>query len=363
MVEIASLAAGLLLLVGGAEVLVRYAARIAARVRIPPLVVGLTIVAFGTSAPELAVSTMASLEGQADLALGNVIGSNVYNVLLILGVSALVTPLLLSAQLVRFDVPIMIGVSVLTLLLALDGGIGRGEGVLLLAGLFAYTAFQIVQGRREGAQAADPTGSTGVAGSALADVLLVLLGLALLLAGSRLFLDGAVGMARSLGVSELVIGLTIVAAGTSLPETATSVVAALRGERDIAVGNVVGSNVFNILGVLGLASLVSPVGVEVAASSVYFDIPVMIAVAVACLPVFFIDNTIARWQGAVFVGYYAIYVTYLIVDAQGHDAIDVLGSVVVYFVFPITLITFGAMAVQRARRRRRVNGDETRSLP
>ena len=155
--------------------------------------------------------------------------------------------------------------------------------------------------------------------------------------------------ARLFGVSELVIGLTIVAAGTSLPETATSIVAALRGERDIAVGNVVGSNVFNMLGVLGVASLVSPVGVAAAASSVYFDLPVMLVVAMACLPIFFVDNTIARWQGAVFVAYYVAYVAYIVLDAQSHDAIDVFGRAMLWFAFPITAASFGAIAVRQWR--------------
>lgn len=223
---------------------------------------------------------------------------------------------------------------------------------MLLAGILAYTTFQIVQGSR-GAADAKPTSDTGavVPGKVHIDVVWLLAGLGLLVGGSRLFLDGAVAMARVMGVSDLVIGLTIVAAGTSLPETATSIVAALRGERDIAVGNIVGSNVFNILAVLGAASVVSPTGVAIAPSSVYFDLPVMIAVALACLPAFFVDNTIARWQGALFVLYYVAYVAYLILDAQAHDAIDVLSRVMVYFAFPITAISFGTIAVRRWRGR------------
>ncbi len=355
MLYLINLVAGLALLVYGAELLVRHAAQIAARLHIPALVVGLTIVAFGTSAPELVVSTMASLDGQSALALGNVVGSNIYNVLLILGVSALVTPLLISAQLVRLDVPIMIGVSILTLVMALDGGIGRVEGCGLVLALIVYTAFQIVQGRRSGASAPSSP-ALPESGSFRRNVVLLLVGLLLLVAGSRLFLDGAVTLAHMLGVSDLVIGLTIVAAGTSLPETATSIVAALRGERDIAVGNVVGSNVFNILGVLGIASIVAPAGIDVASSSIYFDLPVMIAVAFACLPVFFLNNTISRWQGAMFVGYYAAYVAYLILDAQHHDGINMLGRMMVFFAFPITAVTFGAIALHRWRTRIRARG-------
>jgi len=352
MLEIILLIAGLVLLVLGAELFVRYASRLAARLRVPTLIVGLTIVAFGTSAPELVVSAMASLDGQPELALGNVVGSNIYNVLLILGVSALVTPLVITTQLVRTDVPIMIGVSILVWLMAMDGGFGDFDGAVLIGGLVAYTAFQIRQGRRSAAtEHAKPTEpEAAIPGRVAGDLVVLGVGLAVLVGGSRLFLDGAVSAARLLGVSELVIGLTIVAAGTSLPETATSIVAALRGERDIALGNVVGSNVFNLLGVLGVASLVSPVGVGVATSSVYFDLPVMLAVAVACLPVFFVDNTIARWQGGVFVAYYVAYLAYLVLDAQAHDAIDVFGRLMVWFAFPITAISFGTIAVRRWRR-------------
>lgn len=354
MLYLINLVAGLALLVYGAELLVRHAVQIAARLRVPALVVGLTIVAFGTSAPELVVSTMASLDGQPDLALGNVVGSNIYNVLLILGVSALVTPLLISAQLVRIDVPIMIGVSILALILALDGDVSRAEGCALVVALVAYTTFQIVQGRRAGAsEPGTPDEALAASSSAAKNTVLLVVGLVLLVAGSRFFLDGAVALARIFGVSDLVIGLTIVAAGTSLPETATSIVAALRGQRDIAVGNVVGSNVFNIVGVLGVASVVSSGGIAVAPSSIYFDLPVMIAVAFACLPVFFLNNTISRWQGGLFVMYYVAYVAYLILDAQHHDAIDVLGRMIVFFAFPITAVTFGAIALHRIRQHRR----------
>jgi cation:H+ antiporter len=344
---IALLAGGLAALVLGAEVLVRHASALAARLRVPPLLVGLTIVAFGTSAPELAVSTTASLDGKADIALGNAIGSNVYNVLVVLGASALVTPLLIGERLVRVDVPVMVAVSVLTLVLALDGDLDRIDGVLFLGLLGGYTVFQIrnARGAAEGfSVTATPSGSVAMR------IVMMLLGLALLIGGSEAFVAGAVDVARALGLSELVIGLTIVAVGTSLPETATSIVAALRGERDIAVGNVVGSNVFNVLGVLGIASLVAPSGITVAPSTIVFDIPVMIAAAVACLPIFFVRNVIARWQGAVFVAYYALYLVYLILDSKGHDALDEFGAVMLEFVIPITALTFGIVAFRTLRR-------------
>jgi cation:H+ antiporter len=342
--------AGLILLVVGADVLVRSAAALAARLRVPPLLIGLTIVAYGTSAPEMVVSAMASFNGQPNLALGNALGSNTFNVLLILGLSACVTPLLISAQLVRIDVPVMIGFSLLVWMLAAGGGaLTHTDGALLLTALGAYTALQIAQGRR----AARAAVARPLRGHAVVDIVLLAAGFGLLVLGSRWFLEGAIEIARMLGVSELVIGLTIVAAGTSVPELATSVIAALRGARDIAIGNVVGSNVFNLTGVLGLACLVSDNGLPIAPSSLHFDMPVMFAVALACLPVFFKNNVIARWQGLVFVAYYVCYVVYLTLDAKGHDAIGLYGLTLVYFAFPITALTFGTIAVQRLRTLRR----------
>jgi cation:H+ antiporter len=340
--------AGLAVLTVGAEVLVRGASRLAAAVGISPLVIGLTVVAFGTSSPEMAVSVSSALQGQAgaDIAVGNVVGSNIFNVLLILGLSAVVAPLIVSQQLVRVDVPIMIGVSVLLLIMALDGNVSRLEGVLLFAGVIAYTTFAIYQGRKESKAVEEeyarefgekPRG----AGQIALNVAFVVAGLALLVLGSNWFVNGAIALARAFGVSELVIGLTIVAAGTSMPEVATSVMASIKGEREIAVGNVVGSNLFNILAVLGLSAIVAPVGVNVAPAAFDFDIPVMIAVAVACLPIFFTGYTIARWEGFVFLGYYVAYTSYLLLAANQHDALPLFSNVMFFFVIPITVLTLG----------------------
>ncbi len=348
---LALLILGLGLLVLGAELLVRGASRLAAAVGISPLVVGLTVVAFGTSSPELTVSVQSALVGQADLALGNVVGSNIFNVLFILGLSALITPLVVSQQLVRLDVPVMIGVSVLLLPLSLDGMISRMEGVLLSAGIVGYTWFLIRQSRREARATRaneEPTQDPQVepSGSWVRNVGLVFVGLLLLVLGSRWLVDGAISIATSLGVSELVIGLTIVAAGTSLPEVATSVLASIRGERDIAVGNVVGSNIFNILAVLGLSSLVAPEGIEVARTALVFDIPVMNAVAIACLPIFFSGYLIARWEGALFVGYYVAYTAYLIIHAADHPLLPALRTALLYFVLPLTVVTLLVVGVR-----------------
>ena len=339
------LGVGLAVLVFGAELLVRGATRLAAALGIAPLIIGLTVVAFGTSAPELAVSIKSAFAGQADIALGNVVGSNIFNVLFILGVSALITPLVVAQQLVRLDVPLMIAVSVLVLLLGLDGHIGRLDGGLLFAGLIGYTLFLIRQSRRENAlvqaEYAQQYPSPGRLKHAqwLVNLTLLLAGFGLLVVGSRWLVDGAVNLARQFGVSELIIGLTIVAAGTSLPEVATSVVASLRGERDIAVGNVVGSNLFNLMSVLGLTGLVAPHGISVPAAALQFDIPVMIAVAVACLPVFFTGHLIARWEGALFIGYYLAYTSYLVLAETGNGALPLFATAMRCFVIPLTLLT------------------------
>lgn len=351
---------GAVLLIAGAELLVRGASRIAVSAGISPLVVGLTVVAFGTSAPELAVTVGASLSGQADVALGNVIGSNIGNVLLILGLSAVVAPLVVSVQLVRLDVPLMIGVSVLVYLFALDGRVGRGEGVVLVAGVLLYTGFLVIQSRKETAAARDvELPGTGIApdrpleSRGIVDILLVIGGLALLVMGARWLVAGAVATAGALGVSELVIGLTVVAMGTSLPELATSVLAAIRGERDIAVGNIVGSNLFNLLCVLGLGSAVAPDGIPVATAALGFDLPVMIAVALACLPIFFTGYAIARWEGWLFLGYYAAYTLYLVLAASRHDALPLYSDTMALFVLPLTAVTLAVLGVRAWRQGRR----------
>ncbi|MEZ6035955.1 MAG: calcium/sodium antiporter [Planctomycetota bacterium] len=335
---------GLVLLVAGARQLVHGASRLAAAAGVPPLIVGLTIVAFGTSAPELAVSVRSAWAGRADMAVGNVVGSNVFNVLFILGASALLTPLVVAMDLVRRDVPLAIGASVLVLLLSLDGDIGRLDGALLALGLVVYTSWLIVAARRErsGDEAANAV--AGERHTVWRDIGRVVVGLVLLVLGSTWLVDGAVAFARWFGVGEVVVSLTVVAAGTSLPEVATSLTAAARGQRDIAVGNVVGSNLFNLLGVLGVSSLVSPSGLSVADSIVGFDLPVMIAAAIACLPIWARGRTIPRWEGALLLGYFVAYDAWLVLDATRHEAREGYTAVMLGFVLPLTgvVLTFVA---------------------
>jgi len=346
---------GLAALVVGAEALVRGASKLALSFGISSLVVGLTVVAFGTSSPEIAVAVGAVLDGKVDLALGNVVGSNIFNVLFILGVSALITPLLVAQQLVRQEVPIMIGTSLLLFFLALDRGISRTEGLLFVVLLIGYTVFLIRQSRSASEGLRDEAASEVSRMTAgawddklLVQAMLVIGGLGLLVFGAEWFVEGAVRIARSLGISELVIGLTIVAAGTSMPEVATSLLAAVRGERDIAVGNVVGSNIFNVLGSLGISAVVAPAGLAVADSMVAFDLPVMIAVAIGCLPIFFSGNRISRWEGSVFLAYYVTYTAYLVLSARQHDAIDEFGLVMRWVVIPLTVITLAVVAYRQA---------------
>ncbi len=331
---------GLVLLVVGAEVMVKGASRLAAGFRIPPLVIGLTVVAFGTSAPEMAVSAGAALSGQGDIALGNVLGSNIFNVLFILGLSALIAPLVVSKQLVRLDVPLMIGASLLVLLLSLNGVLGRWEGLLLMTLSITYTAFLVMSARKASrtASEAEQMEVPTIIGSA-PNLLLVVAGLVMLVLGARWLVDGAVALASSLGVSERVIGLTIVAVGTSLPEVATSVIATLRGHRDIAVGNVIGSNLLNLLAVLGLASLLAPQGIAVSAQVLRFDMLTMFAVAIACLPIFFSGLRINRWEGLLFLGYYLIYTLHLILAGSDAPLYHTLSSATRSYLLPLTGLT------------------------
>ncbi|GAA4018658.1 calcium/sodium antiporter [Actimicrobium antarcticum] len=353
-------AIGLVALIVGAQFLVRGASKLALSFGISPLVLGLTVVAFGTSAPELAVSVRAAWGGQVDIAMGNVVGSNIFNILFILGVSALITPLVVAPQLIRQEVPVMLGASLLLFALALDGGIGRMDGALLFGLLVMYIVFLIRQSRAESKATQDEYAREFAAPVVdgwdrhwSMQLMLIAGGLVLLVLGSTWLVDAAVTFARALGLSEMVIGLTIVAFGTSLPEVATSLVAALRGDRDIAVGNVIGSNTFNILGVLGVSSLVAPAELPVAQAMLSFDMLVMIAVALACLPIFFTGHEISRWEGALFLGYYVVYMSFLLLAAQQHDAVATYGPVMLTVVLPLTALTLAVLAARHWRGRHR----------
>ncbi len=381
---------GLLALIVGAELMVRGASGIAAALGISPLIVGLTVVAFGTSAPELAVAVTAGATGNAAVTLGNVVGSNVFNVLAILGISALIAPLAVSHQLVRLDVPVMIAASLAALAVAADGSIGLIDGIILLAAFAVYTVVLILIARRQARSQAGlgarggaaespgpvadtaPAGAThsadeeAAAGSAarprprwLVNLLMVAVGLGLLVAGSQWLVRGAADIATALGMSEFVIGVVIVATGTSMPELVTSVVAGLRGNRDIAVGNVVGSNIFNALIVLGGGAVADGAaggggaaaaglpGLTVEPAVLRFDMIVMVVVALGCLPIFFTGFRIDRWEGGLFLAYYAAYLAYLLGVATRGLTIGLA------FAAPLTLVTVAVIAVGQLRRRGR----------
>lgn len=315
-ITILLLVAGLVLLTFGADVLVKGASSLAGSLGISPLVIGLTVVAFGTSAPEMSVSVSSAFKGSAEIAVGNVVGSNICNVLLILGLSAIAASLVVQKQLVKFDIPLMIYASLIVLLMGIDGQISRIDGVLLFAGVVSYTIFLIKEARREGIAVVDGADDIAPPQPLWKNAILIIVGLAMLVLGSQWLVDGAVAIAKYFGLSELVIGLTIVAIGTSLPELATSVMASIKGERDIAVGNILGSNLFNIGAVLGLSGMVAPEGLPVAYSSLVVDIPVMILVALACLPVFLANYTVTRTDGVAFLVCYVVYVIYVVLAAQ-----------------------------------------------
>ncbi len=354
------LAFGLVVLVAGGESLVRGSVRLAGLARVSPLLIGLTVVAFGTSAPELAVSIQASWSGESDVALGNIVGSNIANILLVLGLSAWVAPLVVSSQLVRFDVPLMILVSVAMWALAWDGLLNRWNGALLFGALLIYLVWSIRASRREGPVVQEQfskqfqTPPQTNRKDLLISIVFVLLGLGLLTLGSSWLVEGAVSLATWFGVSQLVIGLTIVAIGTSLPELVTSIIAVFRGERDLAVGNLVGSNLFNILCVAGLTSLVVPGGITVSADALRFDMPIMIAVAITCFPIFWTGHRIDRWEGALLFGYYLIYLTYQVLAAT-HPEIPMAFPVLVFgFALPLTALTLLVSAIHWLQR-----GDST----
>lgn len=350
--SILQLLAGIVLLAGGAELLVRGASRLALSLGISPLVVGLTVVGYGTSAPELAVSLNAALDGRADVAMGNVVGSNIANILLILGASAIAAPLVISRRLVRVEVPLMIAVSVIALVMARDGGISRTDGIILFAGAVAYSWFAISTSRAETRAENGPRPVARGWRAALWDLGCVAAGIAILVFGADLLVASATVLAKTLGISDMIIGLTVVAVGTSLPELATSLVAALRGEREIAAGNVIGSNLFNLLLVLGATAAIAPKGVAVAPAISAFDLPVMVAVAVACLPIFARGHVIARWEGAMFLFYFAAYFTYLALASAKHDALPRFSAAMLFFVIPLTVATLVAVAIRSARQER-----------
>ncbi|MFL1805159.1 calcium/sodium antiporter [Plesiomonas shigelloides] len=373
------LAIGLVLLVVGADGLVKGAARLAASIGIPSLVIGLTVVAFGTSAPELAVSIRSALAGQSEMAIANVVGSNIFNVLFILGLAAIITPLAISRQLIRQDVPLMVLASMLVFYMIRDGVLSRLDAGILVVLLLAYTVFLFVQGKRteatERASGANNSVAPSTSGTVLSDaasteqddevdalirgthptwqnLLWIIGGLACLVAGANLLVNSAVNIARAFAVSEAVIGLTIVAVGTSLPEVMTSIVASIKGQRDIAVGNVVGSNIFNLLAVLGVSGVLSSNGLAGNEQLVQQDFPVMLAVALLCVPLFFTGAILSRIEGALFFILYLAYTLFLIGGALHAPWLASVQGIIVYALIPLTVVVvIGSLVKDRYDKR------------
>ena len=369
MVHLFLFLAGLFALVVGSDLLVRGASRLASLLGLSSLVIGLTVVSIGTSAPEVAVSVESAWRGVTDLTVGNVVGSNIFNVLAILGLSALFIPLSVHSQIIRQELPILVLVTLFFLIFGIDGRIGPGESLFLLLSLVVYLGFLVLQAKHQNADESGPPVSVdskeinlniseGLANAPNEDVdgaskgplgrffaspagasVLVVIGLVLLVVGSQSLVTASIAFAKLLGVSDLVIGLTIVAAGTSLPELAASVAAAIKGERDMAVGNVIGSCIFNILGCLGLSGLIASGGLAIPSSVLAFDQWVMAAAFLACIPAFVTGREIARWEGGVFLFYYCAYTVYLVLASQNHLALTPYSQVIIYGVIPLTLVT------------------------
>lgn len=300
---------GLALLFFGGEGLVRGSASIALRLGLSPLVAGLTVVAFGTSSPELVVSVKAAMDGLGSIAVGNVVGSNILNITVILGLTALICPLRPALQTIRFDTPIMIGITAVCAVMLWDLSLGRIEAIFFVIALMAYVGVTVWMAKRTPHSAeVDAEFAESVpapSGSVYKDLLFLVAGLGLLVLGSRFLVDGAVIVARSFGLSDAVIGLTVVAGGTSMPELAASLVAAWRKQPDIALGNIIGSNVFNLLGILGISALITPLNAE---GITHFDLLVMVGFSLVLFPIIWSGRRFERWEGAVLLAGYVLYV-------------------------------------------------------
>ncbi|MCX8084892.1 MAG: calcium/sodium antiporter [Calditerrivibrio sp.] len=334
-------AVGLVILIVGSDLLVRGASKLAISMGVSPLVVGLTVVAFGTSAPELAVSVKAAWSGFPDMAVGNVVGSNIANILLILGLSAMVAPVVVHTQVVRQEIPVLVGTSALFACMALDGKLSKFDGGLLFLLIIVYTIFLVRQSRKESKLTQDEYAKQMPKSSwddrLWVQVVLIIVGLVGLVWGADIAVKSAAKIAEFFGVSELIIGLTIVAVGTSLPEIATSVMAMVKGERDIAVGNVVGSNVFNILSVLGLSSLVSPSVVTINRDILQFDLWIMLGAVFVLIPIVMSGMTILRWEGLSLLLFYASYIVFLVLKSSNSKWLGEYAQIMMGFVAPLAI--------------------------
>lgn len=343
---------GFVALIVGGELLVRGASTLALAAKVSPLVIGLTVVALGTSAPEMAVSIQSCLNGVTELAIGNAVGSNISNILFVLGAAALVTPLAVHSRLFKLDIPVMIAAAVALAGLGIVGSISRLAGALLMIAMVLYFFWTIRMGRQETqvleVELEDLTAQTpGGLRGLIVSIVQLLVGLVLLVLGANYLVEGCSELAKMFGIGELVIGLTITAIGTSLPELVTSVVAALRGKRDLAVGNVVGSNILNILAVLGMSAIVAPSGIPITADAALFHIPLMVGVSLVCLPVFLNGGVINRIEAIGMFGFYAAYIGYIAYASSAEPpTVPTLGTTTL-FLIPLLAITAYSITARR----------------
>lgn len=331
----------------GAKWLVQGSAQLAARFRIPSILIGLTIVAWGTSSPEVAVTLVGAWKGEGELVIGNIVGSNIFNLLFILGLSALMTPIVVKWQLIRLDVPLMIVSTLFFWFLAFNQKLGHLSGLLLLVGMgfYLFITFRFAKKEETTKEKLPHLPSLWM------QIISIVLGLILLIAGSELFISQASKIARSLGVSELLIGLTLLAGGTSLPELVTTLMALRKGENDIAIGHIVGSNISNLLGVMGLGALLSPQAIEIPQKALTFDIPIMIAASIGALPIFFTGHRISRWEGILFLFYYALYLTFLLLEMRFRSSLFYFTTALFFFIIPLTILTVIIGVVRHFQRR------------
>lgn len=343
-ITIALFIAGLVALIAGAELFLKAVDHFGLKWGVSPLIMGLTVVAFATGAPELAISIKAAASGSADLVLGNIVGSNIANILLILGITSLISPINITRRIVKIDVPVVIVVSILLLVLAYDGKLTSVDGVILLGGFIGYSIYTYIHIKRskdndeqifEYEKSIDELAK----GSwfYLKNGGLILFGLALIVMGSNWMVESAVEIATVLGLSELVIGLTIVSIGTSLPEVATSLSAARKGNADIAVANVLGSNLYNVLLTLGLTLIIAPNVLDVSDKAIHLDLPFMVAVSIACIPIFIAGFNLTRMDGFIFLFYYLSYLIYLVLEAVSSTFVSTIELAMLWAVVPGTV--------------------------
>lgn len=349
--------AGLIALVGGAEILVRAVTKLAAQIGISKLLISLTVVALGTSAPELAISIQAGINGETDIMIGNIIGSNISNTLLILGLAALVIPIKVNISLIKIDTPIMIGATLLVFFFALNGFISFWECLALSLLLVIYMIFLARQG---GPDVVTPIKKPEKKlSSTIIYIALCIVGFILLIVGARWMIDSAIIFAEWAGVSELVIGLTVVAIGTSLPEVVVVLVAALKKERDIAVGSIIGSNILNLLLVLGVSGLFIDGAIPVQSVLLQFDIPVLIAASLLCIPIFYTGFRIERWEGGILLFFYLSYLFYLYLSNTGHSWLEGFTNLMIYFALPVIGLILFIVTLLEMKKRSRFKGFKT----